>query len=506
MGLFHTAGINKFSDANWKNKIKEGFKSIVEVDLRSLALLRICIAITLLTDLIIRFSDLGAHYTNAGILPLEALFRYAWDSAYFSIYTIAVSWPLQALLFLINFICVCCLLAGYRTRLFTVVCWLFLLSLHNRNPLVQQAGDDLLRLILFWGMFLPWGYYYSIDAGRTANHPLKPIKYYSLAGLAYVLQIFSVYFFSAMLKTSAEWTSEFTALYYALSLDQIRMPFGTLIYPYEGLLYVLTMSTYYVEMLLPFLLLMPFLNAYFRIIFISIIGIFQLGIALSLNVGLFPLISIIAMVGLIPRFIIGKIDQKLRLFFCRLKPHLNFLIQRLKKLPEAAAYIPKESIIKRVFVVFFIAYTFAWNLRTIKVPINYSELNWVGNFLRIDQYWSMFAPSVFKDDGWFILKGRTEAGETFDILQEGQAISYKRPPYIAGTFKNDRWRKYSENILFVSKSHYRTYYCNYLLRQWNKLEDKKINYLEIVYMKIPSLPGYKEAGPTKELLCTCSSK
>lgn len=482
-----------------QNKIKEGFRTLFLLDLRSLSLLRIGVSLTVMIDLVLRFSDLRAHYTNSGVLPLEALFRYAWDSAHISVYTMAGSWPLQALLFAINFACACCLLLGYRTRLFTFICWFFLLSLHNRNPLVQQAGDDLLRLLLFWGLFLPWGCYYALDTAKT--NP-KPVKYYSLAGFAYVLQVFYVYFFSALLKSSPEWTSEYTALYYALSLDQIRMPFGSLIYPYENLLAGLTMLTFHMELLLPLILFLPFFNAYFRFAFVLIIGMFQAGIGLSLNVGLFPLISIVAMIGLLPGFAAEKIHRML----IRVTRRFSAPFKTTGLMAPSGPIVPRETPVKRVAVLFFIAYTLAWNLRTVQVPLQFQSLNWVGNFLRIDQFWSMFAPSVFKDDGWFVLKAQTTDNESIDISQEGEAVNFDRPSYIAGLYKNDRWRKYSENILFVSKSHYRLYYCRYLMRQWNKEHDKKIDYLEVIYMKIPSLPDYQEAGPTKELLCYCSDE
>jgi hypothetical protein len=55
------------------------------------------------------------------------------------------------------------LLVGYRTRLATVLLAL-LASLQARNPTLIQGGDNLLLLLLFWGMFLPLGARFAIDA------------------------------------------------------------------------------------------------------------------------------------------------------------------------------------------------------------------------------------------------------------------------------------------------------------------------------------------------------
>src|SRR5438309_6910289 len=101
-----------------------------------------------------------------------------------------------------------------------------LVSLQNRNTLILQGGDDALRLLLFWGIFLPWGNYYSVDR-RKKQTDEDPKKYFSAASIGYALLIFSVYFFSGILKNSSEWdTREGSALYYALNLDQMTWPLG----------------------------------------------------------------------------------------------------------------------------------------------------------------------------------------------------------------------------------------------------------------------------------------
>lgn len=491
----HLAPPNK----SWKTKISRVIEPLGTLDLRSLALLRIGIALVLLLDLCIRFGDLEAHYTNLGVLPLSALFDYAWNPYYFSLYTAVSSPPMLVFLFGVNIVCVFCLLLGYRTKLFTFICWVLLISLHNRNPLIQQAGDDFLRLILFWSLFLPWGYYYSIDAKKNGIKPKnKLVQYRSFACFGYVFQIFYVYFFSALHKTSPEWTTDFTALYYALSLDQILMPFGKLIYPFEGLLRMLTAGTYYTELLLPFVLFIPFFAGWWRLLFFVIIGMLHIGISLSLNVGLFPLISTTAMLGLLPVFLMNKFDLRLQKYSAK-------FLTSAKNAPikKGGRLWPKEKPAMALLAVFFILYTFSWNLRTIKVPLSEFGLQWVGHSLRVDQFWSMFAPAVFKDDGWFIVEATTEDGEKIDLFRKGQPINFNKPAYVAGTYKNDRWRKYSENILFVFNSHYRPFYCNYLLRKWNKEHDEKVRHLEIIYMKTPSLPHYEEDGPFEERLCTC---
>lgn len=482
----------------------QGIRSVGTLDLRSLALMRIGVAVVLLMDLIIRFTHLEAHYTDNGVLPLPVLFERLWNPYHFSIYTISTSAPLLSVVFLANLAAIGGLLVGYRTRLFTSICWIFLLSLHNRNPLNHQAGDDLLRMLLFWAIFLPWGYCYSVDSRRRNHEPVAPPVYVSFAGFAYLCQVAYVYFFSALLKTSPEWTSDFTALYYALSLDQVVKPFGKLLYPYGNLLKFLTASVYYTELLAPLLLLIPFRSAYFRLAFILLVGLLQIGISFTLYVGLFPLISVVALLGLIPGLVWETI--------CRQYPALVRYFKRMAASGTQTAQpaffrksaFPTEKPAVTFIVAGLWAYGLLWNIQTTGKLSLPGQTHWVAHLLRVDQFWGMFAPEVFKDDGWFVLAGKTSGGQIIDLTQQGKTVSYARPASVAGTYTSDRWRKYLENILFVDNHHYRLNYCFYWLNTWNRIHPAApVRHLDIFYMKEVSLPDYRQSKPTREWLCNC---
>jgi len=131
---------------------------------------------------------------------------------------------------------------------------------------------------------------------------------------------------------------------------------------------------------------------------------------------------------------------------------------------------------------------------------------WFGNLLRVDQRWGMFAPAVFKDDGWYVLEGHTASGQLIDLNQEGKAADYAKPASVMSMFKNDRWRKYSENYLFVHHAFLRPYYCNYLVRRWNEAHPQNpVKELQVVYMKEYTLPDYQPVVPKREVLCTCAN-
>ena len=132
------------------------------------------------------------------------------------------------------------------------------------------------------------------------------------------------------------------------------------------------------------------------------------------------------------------------------------------------------------------------------------EVKWFGFTFRFDQNWGMFAPTVLKDDGWYVLHATTVDNHEIDINREGLPLDYKKPASPLNYIKDDRWRKYGENISFKTNSIVRPYYCKYLIRKWNKDHpENTLRYLEIIYMKETTKPNYKYSYPTKEVLCHC---
>lgn len=494
-------------------------RKVFTVDLRALAIMRIWLAGIVLLDLGIRATDMEAHYSNMGVLPLHVLHQHLWLPQFFSFHILSGLWQFQLMLFLLAAFFAVCLLLGYKTRFATVATWLLLLSLQNRNPLIEQGGDDLLRMLLFWGMFLPWGSYYAADAVQAHKKGIAPqqTSYFSAATMAYILQVALVYFCTALLKDSPEWHTEGTALYYALSLDQILMPLGKIIYPYPELLRVLTLSTWYVELLLPFLLLIPFYTSFFRMIVVGVLVGFHIGISLTLFVGLFYLINIASVAGLLPKPAMDWLDRRVLRSFRRPQlGHFRHVFKHLKspvsvQVQWRRPVFPKHlfSPARNAFVAVALFYCIWWNLSGTKLPLYKipDSSRWFGYLLRLDQHWGMFSPTVFKDDGWYVLEGYTQSGTRIDLNQQGKEVSYTKPASVVSLFKNDRWRKYSENYLFIHNAYIRPYYCNYLVRRWNEAHPRQpVKELEVIYMKEPSLPDYKLAVPTREVLCQCANR
>ena len=282
------------------------------LDLRSLAIFRIGLALLIIIDLIRRSEDLKAHYTDFGILPRAALLEHFSNSWRWSIHLFSGELIFQSLLFIIAGLAAFCLLIGYKTRFFTILCWVLMMSLHNRNWMILNSGDIEFRLFLFWGIFLPLGACYSVDSALNSSPNPLPKRILSGATLALTLQICFIYWFAWFLKSDPIWWQEGSAVYYALNLDYIVTRFGQFLLNFPDLLVFTTFSTLWLELLGPFFLFIPFRTDFFRFCTVIVFILLHLGFRLGLIIGLFPFVSIVAWLVFLPSSFWDKIHQKIR--------------------------------------------------------------------------------------------------------------------------------------------------------------------------------------------------
>lgn len=277
------------------HKLHEWFS----LDYRSLALMRIGIGFVIIFDLIQRAFDLRAFYSDAGVLPRAELLRLWENKWWISAHMMSGLTSFEAILFIVAGVFAIMLILGYRTRMAMIVSWLFLVSLHVRNPLVLQGGDIVLRAVMFWMMFLPLNKAWSLD--RLFNRVAQPkeTSFFGAASVAYIIQICLVYVFTGILKSGVEWHNG-TAVYYALNVDQLITPAGALLREFPVVMSILTTVTLYLEIYGSLLFFSPVATSFFRTLGIFLFACLQIGFNASMRLGLFGMIAIIVTLGLLP--------------------------------------------------------------------------------------------------------------------------------------------------------------------------------------------------------------
>lgn len=418
------------------------------MDVRSLALLRVAIGVLLFLDVLIRSVYFRAHYSAEGILPLKFyLSQPDLTFRFWSVFYLNDSPLYVLLLFALAGVASLCLALGYRTRLAGWVCWVFLLGLHHRNPLVLHKGDAYLLLILFWGCLLPWGQALSVDALNGESKP--PETDLSVAGVGYLAQVCFLYWFSAVYRTHPIWCVDGSALYYSFHLESDLTWLAPKLLPLEPALAFFSHATLYLEAFGPFLLLVPLKRV--RALAVVLIISFHAGILSSLNLGLFAWICMAAPLGLLPtwawdnRFGRG-IEKWLAGGIARAAERLPRPATVPSKGPMMAIVVPAVAIFAMTYYSFSDLYG---------RDMDSSEMNLI-RVTGLDQKWGMFSPRPPGTFGWQSAPATTVSGKQLELFPKRAKVLQQR------------WRFYRSNLLNGGFGPHCRSYLNYLVGRWNQ--------------------------------------
>lgn len=273
-------------------------------DFRSMALYRALMGIIIMSDMLYRLPDLVNFYTDVGLVPRKLFFDELGHSWSASIFFSNGSTGFALLLFCVYFAAGLLIFLGHRTSLAFAVAFVLNVSIHNRNWTVNNGGDDVLRAILFYSIFLPLGKHFSLDAGLRRDAGPKDSDYLSPWVLTFFLQAFVIYFVSYVLKHSPIWRSDFTAIYFASRLDIFASDFGIWTRQFPLFQKVSTAFTALLEWLGPLLLVLAWVLGkrwwILRTVTVFLFFALHLGIFLTMKIGLFPWICIVLWTIFIP--------------------------------------------------------------------------------------------------------------------------------------------------------------------------------------------------------------
>lgn len=275
-------------------------REVLGLDYRSLALFRIGLGLLLISDLIHRGLYLTAHYTDFGVLPRFAVLEYFADQWEFSLHMANGTFSFTVFLFLVAGAFALMMILGYKTRLATILSFIFLISLHNRNPLVLQGGDTLFKMILFWAMFLPLGVKYSLDSALNGHYKNDDKPFLSMASIGLYVQVMLIYITAVFHKSGADWWQDGTAVYYTLQIDELTTSFGKWLGTFPVVTTFLTRAVLVWQFTGAILLLNPFWFGPIRVAVILGFIALQAGFGSSMILGLFPWIAVVAMLGFLP--------------------------------------------------------------------------------------------------------------------------------------------------------------------------------------------------------------
>jgi hypothetical protein len=462
------------------------------IDLRTLGAFRIALGLFLLADLADRARDLEAHYTDFGVFPRFLLPEYN-RGVWYWWNTLRVEWPTwwslhslrgdtlwEVFLFALHALILVAFTIGYKSRFSALLAWIFTVSLQNRNPMVLHGGDQMVRQMLFWSLFLPIGARFSLDGACSTLKAYgiePPRRTLSVATAGLLLQTAFVYWFTVILKTDPSWRHDGTALYYALSIGHYQTFLGRFVLGVPWLCTFGTWATLFIELAGPTLAFSPLATERVRIAVVATLWAFHLlGIGLFMDVGPLPGSSALLWIPFLPALFWDRAEarwdarkpwpltRRLTAAFMAVVDGRNRRIAR-----RVAARVPLPALTPSVplnlTALFFVLYIFAWNMN--RVP---GALRWVGALTRVDQNWGMFAPMPMRDDGWFVIVAQRGDGTTMALSPvpgrgDGIPVRFEKPDRVAAMYPNERWRKYLMNLWATHNRWQWLYYSQYRCRR-----------------------------------------
>lgn len=465
-----------------------GLRHRIRIDLRALAAFRIAIGSLLVADLLLRSRNLRAFYTDSGVLPRAALLL---DYTHvYSIHAWFGSLQAQIGLFIVAGIAAVAIVIGYRPQAAALISWILLVSLHIRNPMVLNGGDVLLRMLVFWAIFLPTGKRWTLF-GRTTDRDQSTVM--SAASAALLLQMVLLYVANLVHKSDGSFWFAGDAVRYVFSLDQFTVLLGNSL---EGFSLLLTVFNYvWVGLLLLSPLLLITTGITRATIASALVGV-HLGMLITMKLGLFPLIAVVGLIPFYPPIVWNALRRKIskiskgndsvkKVIFkgqsVRDTIRTQVPARRGSILFSSNSISGGKQLLIQVLPIIFLLLILLSVGQSVGVATIPEEAATVVETTQTGQSWRMFAPDPPTTDGWFVIQGSPVNGTTRDV-RTGDNVTFDRPPDLAATYPTARWRKYLENVRSVPNENHRSYLAHYFCSQWNHSREQDIKTVTIYFM------------------------
>lgn len=290
----------------------KSIKHLMKLDLRSLALTRVLLGLLAFYDLSRRLFEIGAFFNDNGILTRAQVIEQLEINYRMTLLSLNGSYSFALILLLIGLVGTIFMTIGWRTRIATFLVWIVTISFQARFPEAATTGGDmLLRIFLFWSLFLPMNAYYSVDRALSeTKHEGK--EYVSIFSSIWIIQVMLLYIMTFFFKWAPVYHTDFNAVYYILNLDFMTTDFGKWLSHFPLTMKALSIASWGLEGVGPLLLLIPVRRDLFRSMAVVSFWLFHLGIGATLHLGNFVPICLIIWAGLIPTAWWNYLGEKIK--------------------------------------------------------------------------------------------------------------------------------------------------------------------------------------------------
>ncbi|MFM8260811.1 MAG: HTTM domain-containing protein [Pirellula sp.] len=265
-------------------------------DPRVAPILRIGFAILILIQTMVAWPDAAYWFTDDGVMQSQTA-QGILDPGAWSLLSLLPSKPWAAQLGLICLLVHGLLmLVGCFSRFQAAAIFVWLISFQNRNPLITDGEDTVLRIFAFLMIWLPLDFCWAVFPSKTKAS--EPAQVASQAwGLRLIqFQMTAIYASTALSKLEGSTWQDGTAVWF---VSRMTDNFGRLIpasyLDWPGASALATYGTLAIESLLPIGLWIPKL----RWIAIGLAVLLHLGIESSMNLFLFQWLMLLGLIAFV---------------------------------------------------------------------------------------------------------------------------------------------------------------------------------------------------------------
>jgi hypothetical protein len=368
------------------------------------------------------------------------------------------------------------------------VSWLLVSSIQYRHPALAFGGDVMLRMLLFWGLFLPLGARASLDARRRAGAREHGPAHVSVASAALMIQVALVYVFSALNRTGPTWWNG-QALHDALHFDQWVSGHGIWLRENaEAWLGPMTYVAAWFEALAPLLLFSPLATGPLRTLALVLFLGFHASLATLFHIGLFPAVFAVAWLGMAPTWLWSRLAAFAGAARGSDEPP-RWRVRPARDLTAGLA----------------LAFVLASNLSTVRGGALGAKLpaGWdlPAQILYLDQVWGLFSPDPPVYDGWYVFLGVLRDGREVNPFWRDRPVRFEKPPVVSETM-NIRWREFFYRLQRDRRDPRWQSFGRWLCRDWNADHhgQEHLDRVYVYYVQETTRPGVPQHEPTLTLL------
>lgn len=405
-------------------------RDVFAIDTRSLALLRIGIALVVLYNLYLISVSAPIFYSESGVLPLQLNQEVVQEGGggYWSVLWFSETTNWFWLSVGLSSLAAVALLLGFQSTLATMICLIMVWSFQVRNPLVLTAGDILLRMVLFWGLFLPWGKMWSLDTVIAKKTRLHSVKITSMATAAIMVQLACIYFFSGIAKLDGSWSA--TALVQSLSLEMYVNGNGGWLANQTSVMKWLSYSVLLIEIVGPVLLFVPKACQFWRGVMMALMGLMHLAIWITMSIGIFSMVAMVTWLIFVPSDV-----------WNRWLGHHNPMKRERKRSVRPHRLSQGVCGVALVFVLLLNVDKTGW------VRVLPAHANSLATAMMIQQEFKMFANPP-KSSPWPQYISTLRSGEVIELFQTGnEPFTGEKPHSVYRYMKSQFWRRYHFNLI-----------------------------------------------------------